>query len=294
MLKKINLMVLVVFAIVLSGCDKQEDSSGTGMKPKFHNLSPEEQAKAKKEADEAGNGPSVLTDSSGTPVVDGSGENVVASSDLEKNVKDLPGGGFVIEGMPVHRQSRPDPFDGGRKPEYSGAYCGVVSLQMVMAYHGKKIKQDDLAFTKQNGDRIPVTAQHKGQMYLRGVGTDHTKAAGVAKHFGMKNSSQRSYNNQREGIAKLKELIKKGRPQIINIDGKISYKAGYPTANNSAYSRVTKGHVIVLKGFTGSGDAIVNDPAMGSRIMTKASFERLWSANTLGGRDRLNSIDVAP
>ncbi|PCJ18785.1 MAG: hypothetical protein COB02_10150 [Candidatus Cloacimonadota bacterium] len=277
MLKKLNLMVLVVFSIVLSGCDKQEDSSGTGMKPKFHNLSPEEQAKAKKEADEAGNGPSVLTDSSGTPVVDSSGENVVASSDLEKNVKNRPDGGFEIEGIPEYRQSRPDPLDNNRTPRYSGAYCGVVSLQMVMEYHGKKVKQDDLAFTSaETGDRVSIGPGDRGQMYVAGDGTWHNRAPGVAKSFGLKGSKQNNYSNKSSGMSELKELIKKGRPQIVNIEGDIDYVNGP--------DRHTNGHVIVLKGFTGSGDVIVNDPAAGSQVMTKESFMKIW---------RPNSVDVA-
>lgn len=291
MLKKINILIVAVSLLFLIGCDKEE-AKNAEMNPKFHNLSPEVQQELRSEVEDSG----TLDADRSTSIfgsATGGDTSVVASSDLEKNVKNLPGGGFVIEGMPVHRQGRADPFDGNKTPKYAGAYCGVVSLQMVLAYHGKKVAQDDLGFTKQDGTRIPVTASHKGQMYLRGVGTDHGKAPGVAKHYGFANSTQRSYSSQQSGISELKKLIKQGRPQIINIDGDISYKGGYPTANQSAYSRTTKGHVIVLKGFTGSGDAIVNDPAVGSRIMTKSSFEKIWSSSTKSGRNRLNSVDVA-
>ncbi|MCO4783953.1 MAG: CHAP domain-containing protein [Candidatus Cloacimonetes bacterium] len=43
MLKKINLIILIMFAIVLSGCDKKAAEKAAEMNPNFHNLPVEEQ-----------------------------------------------------------------------------------------------------------------------------------------------------------------------------------------------------------------------------------------------------------
>ncbi|PCJ18787.1 MAG: hypothetical protein COB02_10160 [Candidatus Cloacimonadota bacterium] len=86
MLKKMNLILAIIFAIALSGCDKKTDVPTTGMNPNYHNLPSDVQTNLKEEVESGNSTTSGDNDSpsvTGDDVPEYTGErNPVADMDL--------------------------------------------------------------------------------------------------------------------------------------------------------------------------------------------------------------------
>ncbi len=130
---------------------------------------------------------------------------------------------------------------GGR---YPGAYCGPTSVRMVLAYFGTKIDADTAA----------------SGVYTRGQGASHEGMAKKLRQYGVKAdmSSSRS-------LSALQAAVGRGHPVIVNVRGNYG-------------PRSTGGHIIVVVGFDGSGNPIINDPAGGGRhVCPKRLFVNAWN-----------------
>jgi uncharacterized protein YvpB len=131
---------------------------------------------------------------------------------------------------------------GGGK--YPRAYCGPTSVRMVLAYFGTKIGADTAA----------------SGVYIRGKGASHEGMARKLRQYGVKATLTRTRN-----LTHLKAAIGRGHPVIINVRGNYG-------------PRSTGGHIIVVVGFDGSGNPIINDPAGGGRhVCPKRKFVNAWN-----------------
>ena len=130
---------------------------------------------------------------------------------------------------------------GGR---YPGAYCGPTSVRMVLAYFGTKIDADTAA----------------SGVYTRGQGASHEGMAKKLRQYGVKADMTYSHN-----LSALQAAVGRGHPVIVNVRGNYG-------------PRTTGGHIIVVVGFDGSGNPIINDPAGGGRhVCPKRLFVNAWN-----------------
>ena len=89
-----------------------------------------------------------------------------------------------------------------------------------------------------------------------------------------------SYVSRFDDLTEVEKEIAKGRPVIASV----SFKAGeLPRAP----IQKTAGHLLVIVGFTKTGDVIVNDPAAPNassvrRVYPRASFDKAWRINKRG------------
>ena len=81
-------------------------------------------------------------------------------------------------------------------------------------------------------------------------------------------------------MAQVEEWISAGIPVIISFGFKEGELAGTPIPSSN-------GHIIVVRGFTSSGNVIVNEPAASSndsvrRVYDRADLQRLWLRHSGG------------
>lgn len=131
----------------------------------------------------------------------------------------------------------PVPFTAQRSngPEIGGSTCSPTSVKMVMDYHGVELPAFDVAM----------------EIYDReyGIFGNWARAVAFASNHGLDSRLTRIRDwNQ------VKEYISNGQPIIASI----RFEEGTFPSNPM---RRTNGHLIVIRGLTSDGDAIVNDPA---------------------------------
>ena len=80
-------------------------------------------------------------------------------------------------------------------------------------------------------------------------------------------------------LAEVERFVEAGIPVVVSLSWKLEDmpEAGYDT----------NGHLLVIVGFTGEGDPILNDPAANSNdnvrsIYTRENFEKVWQESTGG------------
>ncbi|GEM_PF-510473 len=176
----------------------------------------------------------------------------VAYSDLSKGLSGptlpRPEGGARDLDVPQHSQLDED-------PAVATTICSPTSLAMVMQYWGaKKSVAEVYAGVRDQTARIygnwPLNAAYAG-----------------ANGFDAR--VDRFYS-----LEQLEQEIAAGRPAIVSV----AYGSGELTG---AAAASTSGHLIVVRGFTASGDVIVNDPiAPSSRsvrlVYKRDQFRKVW------------------
>lgn len=132
--------------------------------------------------------------------------------------------------------------------------CSPTALAMLLAHHGTAAEVPALAAAVYDHD-------------LRGAGNwaFNMAQAGELGH--------RAYPTRLGSLAEAERYLRSGLPLALSL----SWRAGeLPGAHLSA----STGHLLVLRGFTASGDAIVNDPyappGAVRRTYPRAALERLW------------------
>jgi hypothetical protein len=180
-----------------------------------------------------------------------------------------PGGAWGIE-LPVAPYSQN--IHTGQYPEYGGggeAWCSPTSTQMVVEYWGKRPSRADLAWVDPSyaDPSVDHAARFSYDKDYDGTGNWPFNTA-YAATYGLK-----AHVTRLRSLAELEGYIKRGIPVITSqsflsseLDG-----AGYGTA----------GHIMVVIGFTKTGDVIVNDPASSSNdrvrnVYKRAQFENIW------------------
>ncbi|WP_216209929.1 C39 family peptidase [Amycolatopsis aidingensis] len=180
-----------------------------------------------------------------------------------------PGPARGIE-LPVPRHAQN--LHKGNYPEYGGGgqnWCSPTSTQMVVEYWGRGPGRRELSWIPP--DYVDPTVAHAARFTYdysyQGTGNWPFNTAYAAR-YGLRGHITRLHS-----LAELEGYIARGIPVITSqsfleseLDG-----AGYGTA----------GHIMVVVGFTESGDVIVNDPASNSNeavrnVYPRAQFETIW------------------
>jgi hypothetical protein len=160
----------------------------------------------------------------------------------------------------------------GEYPQYGGggeAWCSPTSTEMVVEYWGKRPSAQDLAWVDPSyaDPTVDHAARFTYDKDYDGTGNWPFNTA-YASTFGLSGHVTRLHS-----LAELERYIKAGVPVITSqsfradeLDG-----AGYGTA----------GHLMVIIGFTATGDVIANDPASSSdeevrNVYRRDQFENIW------------------
>jgi peptidase C39-like protein len=178
-------------------------------------------------------------------------------------------GAWGIE-LPVPRYAQN--LHEGHYPEYGGggeAWCSPTSTEMVVEYWGKGPSEEDLSWVdpSYSDKSVDHAARFTYDKDYDGTGNWPFNTA-YAATFGLSGHITRLGS-----LADAERYIKAGIPVITSqsflaseLDG-----AGYGTA----------GHIMVIVGFTKTGDVIVNDPASSTNdgvrnVYKRAQFENIW------------------
>jgi Peptidase_C39 like family len=165
----------------------------------------------------------------------------------------------------VHRGHYPE-FDGGGE-----AWCSPASTAMVLSYWGVGPSAEDLAAISPPVDpMVDVAAQHVYDDGSGGCGNWSFNTA-YAAGFGVEGFVTRLRSLQEAEL-----FLAAGIPLVASVsftDGELT-GAGYGT----------DGHLLVVRGFTTSGDVIVNDPASHLSaddgrvrvVYDREEFENVW------------------
>ncbi|MBP2474284.1 hypothetical protein JOF53_003156 [Crossiella equi] len=180
-----------------------------------------------------------------------------------------PGGAWGIE-LPVPRYSQN--LHRGNFPEYGGGgevWCSPTSTEMVLEYWGRRPTAEQMSWIPQGyvDPSVAYSARFNYDYDYEGTGnwpfnTAYAASFGLAGHITRLGS-----------LAELESYVKRGIPVITSqsflaneLDG-----AGYGTS----------GHIMVVVGFTKTGDVIANDPASPDNpavrhVYKRAQFENIW------------------
>lgn len=167
----------------------------------------------------------------------------------------------------------------GHFPQWDGGgenWCSPTSVAMVMAYWGTGPKPDELDWVPP-GDPCPLVDHAAAGMYdhsYQGTGNWPFSLA-YAGRFGLTGCVTRL-----RSLTELERFIDAGIPVITSQSFKDHELPG------AGYG--TSGHLLVVSGFTPSGDVIVNDPAAPRdsdvrRVYPRAAFDNVWRRSSGSG-----------
>ncbi|MFC4585817.1 C39 family peptidase [Sphaerisporangium corydalis] len=167
----------------------------------------------------------------------------------------------------------------GHHPEWGGggaSWCSPASMTMVLQYWGRGPVPEDLAFVDA-GDPCPAVDHAARDMY------DHSYQGTGNWPFGVAYAGRyglSGFVTRLRSLTEVERFIRAGIPVITSQSFKEHELPG------SGYS--TSGHLMVVTGFTASGDVIANDPAAPSdetvkRTYPRAAFENVWLRTTSSG-----------
>jgi len=138
--------------------------------------------------------------------------------------------------------------------------CSATSSSMLLKYWSQRLDRPDI-----DADVPDVTAGVWDKVY-RGAGNWPFNTAFLGATSGMV-----SYVSRFNQISDLEAWISAGYPLACSVS--------YSLVKGDELSPTEQGHLMVLVGFTATGDPIFNDPARRSETTTtyrRADFERAW------------------
>lgn len=160
----------------------------------------------------------------------------------------------------------------GQYPQYDGggeAWCSPTSTEMVVEYWGKHPSPAQLSWVDPSfaDPSVDVAARGTYDYDYQGAGNWPFNAA-YAASYGLDAHVTRLHS-----LDELESYIKRGIPVVTSQ----SFQASELTGAN--YS--TSGHLMVVVGFTRTGDVIVNDPASRTdpavrNVYQRHQFETVW------------------
>ncbi|MEV6863690.1 C39 family peptidase [Streptosporangium subroseum] len=160
----------------------------------------------------------------------------------------------------------------GHFPQWDGGgdnWCSPASMTMVLGYWKRGPRQADLSWVTP-GDPCPAVDHAARDMYDHGYQGTGNWPFGVAYagRYGME-----GFVTRLRSLTELERLIHAGIPVLTSQSFREHELPG------SGYS--TGGHIMVVVGFTASGDVIANDPAAPDdhsvrRVYPRAAFENVW------------------
>jgi hypothetical protein len=175
----------------------------------------------------------------------------------------------------VHRGHFPEYDNGGE------AWCSPTSTAMVLDYWKSLSYSNSGPTPSQLGD-FPSAAHVDGQVdyaarYVydwnyQGAGNWPYNTAYAASFAGMN-----GFVTRLRSLAEAERFIANGIPLVASINGKLP---GF-------LFKKTSGHLLVIRGFTATGDVITNDPAVFANtdarvVYGRAEFEHVWLEGSAG------------
>ncbi len=152
-------------------------------------------------------------------------------------------------------------------PDGGEVWCSPTSVTMILEYWG-------LQLGSPLADTVPIAAQRVWDTVYSGSGNWPFNTAYAASK-GLK-----AYVSRLGSLAQAEVFIQRGVPLALSI----AWGAG---ELDGAHIAKSGGHLVVLRGFTKTGDPIINDPAASAdagvrTIYKRAQFERAWVRHSGG------------
>ncbi|MFI6787448.1 C39 family peptidase [Nonomuraea sp. NPDC050383] len=194
-----------------------------------------------------------------------------------KTVPASPAGGAWGVELPVPRRSQN--VHQGHYPEWDGggqAWCSPTSTTMVLGYWGQGPSAADTAWVDPSDPdpEVDYAARYSYDHAYQGAGNWPFNTA-YAGRYGMD-----GFVTRLRSLTELERFISAGIPVITSQ----SFKKG--ELPGAGYG--TNGHIMVVVGFTSTGDVIANDPASSDndavrRVYPRADFENVWQRSSSSG-----------
>lgn len=168
----------------------------------------------------------------------------------------------------------------GQYPQYDGggeAWCSPTSTSMVLAYWNALPPASEWSWVDRTytDPWVDNTARQVFDYHYDGAGNWPFNTA-YAGGRGLD-----AFVTQLRGLNEAEQFIKAGIPLVASIAANPNKLTGF------LFDKGTNGHLLVIVGFTTTGDVVVNDPAATSdasvqRVYDRAEFERAWLPATGG------------
>jgi hypothetical protein len=142
-------------------------------------------------------------------------------------------------------------------------WCSPTAVSMVLAHAGRLPPGTDTAPLD-----LPALAEEVGDPAYDGTGNWSFNAAWAASLAG------HAFVTRLHDLREAEAFVAAGIPLVASL----AYPAG---GLPGAPTHATDGHLLVVRGFTGTGDVVANDPAAPTegrvrRTYDRAAFERAW------------------
>jgi peptidase C39-like protein len=165
----------------------------------------------------------------------------------------------------------------GEFPEYDSggeAWCSPTSTAMVLAYWGTGPSAGDLAVFPGAGytdPQVDYAARYVYDWHYQGAGNWPDNTAYAAR-FGLN-----AFVTRLRSLTEAERFTSAGIPLVASINGHLP---GF-------FFKKTSGHLLVIRGFTATGDVIANDPAVPTnadvtKVYGRADFENVWLGGSAG------------
>jgi hypothetical protein len=193
-----------------------------------------------------------------------------ATANTQRSLPSPLGGAEGIE-LSVPRLSQE--IHHGQYPEFDNggeAWCSPTSTAMVIQYFGFGPTAEDLAWVDPSyaDPQVDHAARMTFDYNYDGAGNWPFNVA-YAASFGLSGEVTRLHS-----LTEVEQFIKAGIPVVASIRVREHQLRGFEPGG-------TAGHLVVIVGFTATGDPIVNDPASFDdndvrHVYDRAQFERVW------------------
>jgi hypothetical protein len=187
----------------------------------------------------------------------------------------------VVADLPVPRLSQET--HAGDFPQYDGggeAWCSPTSTAMVLDYwramgypsSGPTAAQLTVFPGAHADGQVDYAARYVYDWNYQGAGNWPNNTAYAATFSGMK-----GFVTRLRSLAEAERFIAAGIPLVASINGSLP---GF-------LFKKTSGHLLVIRGFTSTGDVVTNDPAVfanadARKIYARDDFEDVWLGGSAG------------
>ncbi len=165
----------------------------------------------------------------------------------------------------------------GEFPQWGGggeAWCSPTSTSMIMRYFGKGPKKSEYTWSRYADSYVDHAARYTYDHRYKGTGNWPFNTAYAAGY------SLDTYVTRLDSLRDAEAFVKAGIPLVASVAFGRGQLSGSPIS-------ATPGHLMVIRGFTRTGDVIANDPAAPRnstvrRVYPRAQLEKAW-LNGSGG-----------
>jgi hypothetical protein len=141
-----------------------------------------------------------------------------------------------------------------------GVLCSATSVSMLLSHYSKQLNRPELDLD------VPLVEAGVWDSVYKGAGNWPFNTAFAGSFPGM-----RGYISRFNGISDLEKWIDAGIPVACSVS--------FDMLRGKPLSPTEQGHLIVVTGFTATGDPLVNDPAFKDGVhksYPRGDFEKAW------------------